>query len=531
MSGEDRDRQRGASLPVEVLDHLVAAGIGRHAPTWICLDEDDRVSSWGGAPGDHGLDELVEGGRVPASAAWLHGILPAPTSPLFLPELSTGSRRADVHVWRTDSGTWILLLDSTTRVAERERALERANQASYLRERLEGEQRRSHGARVERAEAFTALGAEILERGPDGRYRPQEGDEHAPWLDQVCEWEPGGEKALSSDDPTSFLGAFLAEASEELDDFVPSPARVRHVIRSGMWTQMVDGEEAPFEAFAMALSTGRRLLIVEHLDLRYRERQELLQRARETSLSFEALRREVQTKDVLLHCIVHDLRSPLASISGALALLGGDKLDEERRAQMIEIALRQTRRQEELIGAVLEVFQAEVEDLDRFEEDASRAPDLRIVAREQVERSRPAFQSSGVTLLGPDPGAPIAVAGRTDRLERVVANLVDNALRHAPSGSTVEVRVAPAGPESPAAALVVADRGPGVPEALKGALFDRFVRGTAGGAAGLGLFYCRMTVERWGGSIEYRDREGGGAEFVVRLRPAGALSSSPPPGA
>ncbi len=65
------------------------------------------------------------------------------------------------------------------------------------------------------------------------------------------------------------------------------------------------------------------------------------------------------------------------------------------------------------------------------------------------------------------------------------------------------------------------DRGPGVPEALQGQLFRRFVQGgSGGGAAGLGLFYVRMTVERWGGRIRYEDRPGGGAAFHVTLRRA-----------
>ena len=115
------------------------------------------------------------------------------------------------------------------------------------------------------------------------------------------------------------------------------------------------------------------------------------------------------------------------------------------------------------------------------------------------------------------PSRPIGVVGLRDRLERVVDNLLDNALRHSPRGTSVDVAVeaSPLGP-----ALVVADRGAGVPETLRGMLFQRFVRGSAGGAAGLGLYYCRMTVERWGGAIAYRDRTGGGAEFRVQVRPA-----------
>jgi two-component system OmpR family sensor kinase len=107
-----------------------------------------------------------------------------------------------------------------------------------------------------------------------------------------------------------------------------------------------------------------------------------------------------------------------------------------------------------------------------------------------------------------------------------VAILVDNAIRHAPSGTQVDVRVRADGSD---ALLVVDDSGPGIrPEDLPH-VFDRFYRaaGAPGGGTGLGLAIAAWIVERHGGRIAATNRDGGGARFSVRLpldRPAPATS-------
>ena len=107
---------------------------------------------------------------------------------------------------------------------------------------------------------------------------------------------------------------------------------------------------------------------------------------------------------------------------------------------------------------------------------------------------------------------------RTDRrrIERVFANLLENAQRHTPLDGACVLRVTP---EDDAVAVAIENEGKGVPEELRDSLFDRFTRGTqdGGGTAGLGLYYCRITVEKYGGSIFHEERPGGGARFVFKL--------------
>jgi signal transduction histidine kinase len=141
--------------------------------------------------------------------------------------------------------------------------------------------------------------------------------------------------------------------------------------------------------------------------------------------------------------------------------------------------------------------------------------------------ARPAADRRVDVVVDPEPAE---VTGDPARLRQLVAILVDNAIRHAPSGTRVDVRVRADGAD---ALLVVDDAGPGIrPEDLPH-VFDRFYRaaGAPGGGTGLGLAIAAWIVERHGGRIAATNRDGGGARFTVRLpldRPApapGALAT------
>jgi two-component system sensor histidine kinase KdpD len=100
----------------------------------------------------------------------------------------------------------------------------------------------------------------------------------------------------------------------------------------------------------------------------------------------------------------------------------------------------------------------------------------------------------------------------------VLVNLIANALKYAPPGTPVEVA---ARAEGEALLITVSDRGPGIPEADAGRVFEPFVRGTVArpyvGGAGLGLAISRRLAESQGGALRYEPREGGGSRFVLEL--------------
>lgn len=106
-----------------------------------------------------------------------------------------------------------------------------------------------------------------------------------------------------------------------------------------------------------------------------------------------------------------------------------------------------------------------------------------------------------------------------DLLRRILDNLIDNALRHAPAGSEIVVSTTRRGRD---VEMEVADSGPGVPHASQGSIFERFSRADESrtrdtGGAGLGLALCAAIAQLHGGSIRLDDRPGPGARFVVAL--------------
>lgn len=226
--------------------------------------------------------------------------------------------------------------------------------------------------------------------------------------------------------------------------------------------------------------------------------------------------RELEKQDILLHTIVHDLASPLSGIVGCLTSIE-DGVGPEDLTRLVTLALRQAHRQERLIQQILDVFRADDDDPD--EEEAQPSPDIGLIARGLVEHLEPSFALRGVRLSVDDrttelEGRPHLVIGEETRLERVLANLLDNGLRHAPTGSVVTVRLE--GDER-RVELSVLDEGPGVPPDQIEGLFARLSQGENRGRVGLGLYFCRITIQRWGGQVGYAPLEGGGARFWFRL--------------
>jgi signal transduction histidine kinase len=127
--------------------------------------------------------------------------------------------------------------------------------------------------------------------------------------------------------------------------------------------------------------------------------------------------------------------------------------------------------------------------------------------------ARPAADRGVEVVVDP---VPAEISGDPARLRQLVGILVDNAIRHAPEGSRVDVRVRTDGPD---AVLVVDDTGPGIRADDLPHVFDRFYRapGAPGGGTGLGLAIAAWIVEGHGGRIAAANRDGAGARFTVRL--------------
>lgn len=341
------------------------------------------------------------------------------------------------------------------------------------------------------------------------------------WCKSV--WPIKRGKPIRLGDSSPFLENFMTEAEE----FWASKSLGS--VNSGNWIERdPSGNETPLEAFAFRL-VGKRVLLIRNLSATFAEQQQVLQTARESLLANEQLIRETQKKEILLHCIIHDLSQPLTAMRGCFDLLLGQELSPESQ-KILLTGRRESQRQERMIREILDAFSADVAAQQSGVHTSTDSADLAACARRAAEQFLPAFTERGVHLeLAPytdcDHGS--RVTGDATRIERIFGNLLENALRYTPRGSSVTVGVEDAGTFLLA---FVDDGGPGLrAESSPDQIFALFGKGKdRPGKAGLGLYFCKMTVERWGGSIGAENRSAGGSRFWFRLPRASHESTEKP---
>ena len=202
----------------------------------------------------------------------------------------------------------------------------------------------------------------------------------------------------------------------------------------------------------------------------------------------------------------HELRTPLTSVLANLELLTEELSGEQ--AETAEAALRSTRRMRRLVGDLLLLARADARRV-----QPRRPTDLGEVLGEAAAELGPMADRHEVSIHA----QPAVVDGVRDELHRLVLNLLENAVRHTPPGTSVRAWTEARDAE---AVLVVQDAGPGIPEDLRGRVFDRFVRGgrDGGRGSGLGLAIVRAVVHSHGGTVTLgRSETGRGARFEIRI--------------
>lgn len=328
-----------------------------------------------------------------------------------------------------------------------------------------------------------------------------------PWFLEFYGGAASLREGLRPDTHSTFLENFLIDAEEFWAGNQVQP------LKSGPWCESeLSGIEYCLEATAVKLAS-RKILLLEQLGCAYQEKQVLIQKGRENSLNHQGLIKEIQKKEILIHCIIHDLSSPLTVIFTSLELLERNCLIPNQR-RFIEICKSQCNRQETLIKEMLDIFSTEVESLETFYQIPGLAPDAFNSLKEIRDALLPTFLTKHIKLqLDPsiDPTKNWKVVGEKTRLERVIINLVENAFRYSPENSTVKISLQD---KQEKILISVEDEGSGVSLDIDKDLFKKFSKGkTKSGKVGLGLYFCRITVERWGGNIGYSPRTEGGSNF------------------
>lgn len=246
------------------------------------------------------------------------------------------------------------------------------------------------------------------------------------------------------------------------------------------------------------------------------ERMLLEREAQEARLRVETER----LRSMLLSSVSHDLRTPLAGITGAASSLLDTRqpLDEATRGELTQSIMDEAERMNRLIGNLLSMTRLESGAV-QVSKEWQPLDEVVGAALNHVEKR---LQGRTVNVRIP-PEIPLVPLDGV-LIEQVFANLVDNAIKYTPSGSPIDISARIEGGDDGGVVIEVADRGPGFPEGSEEHLFDKFYRGpnTQNRAGvGLGLAICRSIVEAHGGTIRALRREEGGAAFRFTL-PLGA---------
>jgi signal transduction histidine kinase len=221
------------------------------------------------------------------------------------------------------------------------------------------------------------------------------------------------------------------------------------------------------------------------------------------------LRAQNDMKNTLLHAVSHDLKGPLAGILGAMQTI--------RRADQLKLTaveLNDLYRVIEQAGRKASRLVDDLLDLDRLRRgqlQPEREPTDVGELADRLALELPSLSGHPIRIES----EPMLVDVDRAKVERIVENLLNNAARHTPAGTAVQVLVTE---RDKGVVVVVEDEGPGVPDDVKDEIFEPFRQGAAArGGVGIGLSLVQRFAELHGGSARVEDRPGGGARFVVTL--------------
>jgi len=222
--------------------------------------------------------------------------------------------------------------------------------------------------------------------------------------------------------------------------------------------------------------------------------------------------RTEEMRSSLLSAVSHDLRTPLAAITGAGTMLRDEsvKPSPEQQTELLDTICEEAERLERLVTNLL--------DMTRIESGAVKVKREWVPLEELVTSALARLESKlerrPITTDIPDDLPLISVDPVL--FEQVFLNLFENAAKYTPPGSPLEIH---AREQGTAVVVEVADRGPGLKPGEEAHIFEKFVRGARanGGGVGLGLAICRGIVESHGGTLSAENREGGGALFRITL--------------
>ncbi|GKQ34831.1 ATP-binding protein [Streptomyces sp. A012304] len=237
----------------------------------------------------------------------------------------------------------------------------------------------------------------------------------------------------------------------------------------------------------------------------------------------EARRRTERSHAELIATVAHELRSPLTSVKGftATLLAKWSRFTDDQKRLMLETVDADADRVTRLIAELLDISR-----IDSGRLELRRQPvDIGAAVGRHIQAYVAAGQPADRFLLRIEQPLP-ALWADPDKVDQVLSNLIENAVRHGEGTVTIDITPAPSPREGEdgehaATSVIVSDEGTGIPEESMNRVFTRFWRGSKRGGTGLGLYIVKGIVEAHGGTITVGRAPAGGAQFRFTL-PVGA---------
>lgn len=309
-----------------------------------------------------------------------------------------------------------------------------------------------------------------------------------------------------------------------------NPSEIRHALVSYYPVRTAEGQ---------LLGIGLVVLDITERQQAEAERAELLARelaahaeaealAQDNARLYQEAQQAVRLRDEFLSIAAHELRTPITSLKGYAQLLNhqlarSGRLDPERLRQGLEVINRQSNKLTQLVGQLLEISRLET---GRLELDLQRT-DLRQLVEEVAASTqanlltREEGPQHSIRVINPDPDQPLVAWVDPIRLEQVLINLVNNALKYSPPGGAIEIGLSLFEEEAEQRLQIrVRDWGVGVDPQHRPHLFERFYQARPSDASnglGLGLYISQQIIQLHGGQIEAEFPDEGGSCFIITI--------------
>jgi signal transduction histidine kinase len=217
--------------------------------------------------------------------------------------------------------------------------------------------------------------------------------------------------------------------------------------------------------------------------------------------------------------VSHELRTPLTAIKGLVETLRDGAVDDRKvRDRFLATMEDETDRLIRLVNDLLVLSKADSQAL-----KLKREPlDVRVLIERSLDKLAPQLEGKGVLVEVSAPDGPQLVLADADRIEQVLVNLLDNAIKYSPEGGRITVAIGEGRPTPEVVGIAVRDEGLGIPAGDLPRVFERFyrvdrARSRDRGGSGLGLSIAKAIVQAHGGEITLRSEEGQGTTVRFTL--------------